>query len=141
MKKILSRYKRIALDTNIFIYYLDRSSQFYSQSDRFFQKIISNKNKLVTSVITLTEVLSFKAPKENIDRLEQELTLLTNLKIIDVNSIIAIEAARIRREYKYRLPDAIQLATAKYAKAQAFFTNDDRLEKFKELAVIMLKTI
>ncbi|OGE64802.1 hypothetical protein A3I48_01575 [Candidatus Daviesbacteria bacterium RIFCSPLOWO2_02_FULL_36_7] len=61
------------------------------------------------------------------------------MEIYQVDEKIAVESARIRRKYSFRLLDSIQLATALYAKAQAFITNDDRLKKFKELKVILLK--
>ena len=63
---------------------------------------------------------------------------MPNLNIIDVDYKIALEAARIKREYKFRLPDSIQLATALIGKAQAFVTNDQRLKKFQELPIVML---
>ena len=47
-------------------------------------------------------------------------------------------AAEVRREYGFRLPDSIQLATALHSKSQAFVTNDRRLKKFKELPAILL---
>lgn len=41
----------------------------------------------------------------------------------------------------FRLPDSIQLATAKLNKAKAFITNDERLKSFKELKVVLIKEI
>ena len=60
---------------------------------------------------------------------------------MNVDRTITVEAARIRREYGFRLPDSIQLATALFGKANALITNDERLKKFKELKVINLKDI
>lgn len=93
---------------------------------------------MITSVLTLVELLSFKAKEQALEKLESELLLVSNLSIIDVSPNIAKETARIRREYGFRLPDATQLATAKLNKVQAFITNDKRLKKFKELQVISL---
>ena len=61
-----------------------------------------------------------------------------NLKIKNLDSEIAIEAARIRRKYGFQTPDAIELATAVVAKADAFITNDKRLMKFNEIKVKLL---
>lgn len=76
-----------------------------------------------------------------LDKLEAELYSIPNLSILEVNRIIAKVAAKIGREYGYRLPDAIQLATAQDSKVQAFITNDDRLKRFKKLPIILLKDV
>jgi predicted nucleic acid-binding protein len=64
-----------------------------------------------------------------------------NLTDLEDNMAISLEAARIRREYGLRLPDATQLATAIYAKAKAFITNDHRLKQFKEIKIITLEQL
>lgn len=93
---------------------------------------------MVTSIITLTELLSFRASQSMLDKLESELFLIPQLAVIEVGRNISKEAGRIRRVYGLQLPDSIQLATALHSKAQAFVTSDDNLEKFKELSVILL---
>lgn len=135
------KLKRVALDSNIFIYNLEENVEFLKFTNIIFERLLSDKLKAITSIISLTEILSFPGTASREEDLIQEFILIPNLEIIDVNSEIAIETARIRRKYKFRLPDAVQLATAKAGRAQAFITNDDRLEKFKELKVIMLKKI
>ena len=138
LRKTLSKFHSITLDTNIFVYYFDRNSSFYSQAEKLFEQIAVRNLSIFTSVITLSELLSFKASRSQIYKLEQELLLIPNLTMIDVNREIAKEAARIRREYKFRLPDSIQLATALIGKAQAFVTNDQRLKKFQQLPIVLL---
>lgn len=135
------KLKRVSLDSNIFIYNLEENVEFLKFTNIIFERLLSDKLKATTSIISLTEILSFPGAADKEEDLIQEFILIPNLEIIDVNSEIAIEAARIRRDYKFRLPDAVQLATAKIGKAQAFITNDDRLGKFKELRIIMLKKI
>lgn len=66
---------------------------------------------------------------------------IPNIRSIDVNERIALEAACIRRSYGFRIPGSIQLATALYTNAEAFITNDKRLSNFKELQVKMLREI
>lgn len=141
MKKSLSRFQPLALDTNIFAYYMDRCSSFYAQAEDLLRFIDGNKLKIVTSIITLTELLSLRAAEPMLERLENEFYSTPNLSIIEVNRVIAREAASIRREYGFKLPDAVQLATALSAKAKAFITNDQRLKSFKKLKVFSLKEI
>lgn len=138
MKKSLSRFQLIALDTNIFAYYLDRQSSFYTKAEQLFRFIDENRLRMVTSIITLTELLSLQAVEPMLERLEDEFYSTPNLSVIEVNRVIAREAAAIRREYGFKLPDAVQLATALSAKAKAFITNDQRLKSFKKLKIILL---
>ena len=138
LRKTLSKFRSISLDTNVFVYYLDSNSSFYSQAEKLFEQIAVRNLSIFTSVITLSELLSFKATRPQLYKLEQELLLIPNLTMIDVNREVAKEAASIRREYGFRLPDSIQLATALVAKAQAFVTNDQRLKKFQQLPIVLL---
>lgn len=135
----IKNLKLVALDSNIFIYNLEQNSQYSTYTDIIFKQLINNKLKALTNIISLTEILSFP----NIDNLSKQITedfLSTpNLKIIDIDLQVALEAARIRRKYNFRLPDAIQLATAKIGKVQAFISNDQKLKQFKEVKVISLE--
>lgn len=141
MRKIVNSAHSITVDTNIFIYFLDRESPFYPKAEKLFQYVAKQKISIFTSVLTLTEVLSLSAPPTMLINLENELALIPNLTIVDVNRTIAKEAASIRRNYRFRTPDAIQLATAVLVKANAFVTNDDRLKRFKRLPVVLLNNV
>ena len=133
--------KKVALDSNIFIYNLEQNSDYIKYTDDIFSRLISKKLRGITSIISLTEILSFPATENVEGKIIESFLDTPNLKVFDVNLFIATEAARIRREYGFRLPDSIQLATAKLNKAQAFISNDERLKKFKEIIVIRLKDI
>lgn len=141
MKKSLSRFKLFALDTNIFAYYLDRQSSFYAKAEELLRFIDDNRLRMVTSIITLTELLSLNAEREILEKLENEFYSAPNLSVIDVNRVIAREAAEVRREYGFKLPDAVQLAAALSVKAKVFITNDQRLKAFKKLKVISLSDL
>ena len=86
-------------------------------------------------------MLSYKANEEAIERLKSDFLSTPNLTIVQVDMKISEDAARIRRKYGFRLPDAIQLATALDYKAQTFITNDKRLKVFKELPITLLTEI
>lgn len=139
-KNYLDKYAIIAVDTNIFIYYFDRNSQFYTLADSVFTNVLVKKKQVITSILTLTELLSYQTNESLIDKLEEELFLVPNIVMHDVTRTIAVKAAVIRRKYNVRLPDAIQLATALQANADIFITNDKRLKHFKELPVRLLSS-
>src|SRR3990167_151799 len=131
----------VALDSNIFIYNLEGNSEFVKFTDSIFKKLLANKLKAVTSIVSLIEIYSFQKTSNVAKQLTEDLFSTPNLEVFDVNQEIAVEAAKIRREYGFRLPDAIQLATAKCAKTEIFITNDQKLKKFKLLKVILLKEV
>ncbi len=127
--------KCIGIDTNIFIYYLQAHPSFGIASKTIFESLAQNKTKAVTSTITLAELLAIDAASAHLDMMQKLFLETPNLTIIDMNQPIAIEAARIKRTYGYRLPDAIQLATSIYAKANLFITNDQKIQSCKEITI------
>ena len=141
MKKALNNYQQVAVDTNIFIYYFQKHPQFGLVSKELLLILVKNGSQIITSVISLIELLSFKTTKQEITTLEHELTHIAKLEMIEVSLEITKEAASIRREYGFRLPDSIQLATAIKAKASIFITNDQRLKQFKSLKVLLISDI
>ena len=62
------------------------------------------------------------------------------MELVELNSEIASLFAKIRAEYGIKTPDSVQLASAVYAKADLFVTNDDRLSQFDndECRVLLL---
>lgn len=130
--------KVISLDTNIFIYNFEQNPHFAISVKRIFEKLEANQFTAITSIISQIEVLSFKMPPERVDLLQQLFLQTPNLTIYDVNQTIAIEAARIRRTYRFRLGDTIQLATALYGKADVFITNDEKIKSFTEMKIVLI---
>lgn len=134
----IDKPKLIGIDTNIFIYYFQGNNSVGANAKRIFEGLISAKIKAVTSIITLMELLSLPSSKTNIEILKNHFLETPNLTIQDINQSIALEAARIRRVYKFSIPDAIQLATCLFHKADLFMTNDKKIKSFKELTVIII---
>lgn len=136
----IASIKFVGLDSNIFIYQFEANPEFHHITNTIFDRLSKNKLKAVTSIISLIESLSYPSPEIVLAQIKEGFTI-PNLAVLEVNMKIGLEAAKIRREYGLRLGDAVQLATALYAKAHAFITNDERLKKFKELKVILLSEI
>lgn len=141
MPKPKNKPHLICLDTNVFIYHFQKNPNYIDFTRKIFSSLASHRRRAVTSLVTLIELLSQTLANKEVKTLDESFNNTPNLAIIDLNRKIALEAARIRREYKLRLPDAIQLATALDAKAQAFITNDDQLKRFKEVKVIMITNV
>lgn len=137
----IANIKLVGLDSNVFIYNLEHNPQFISSTDFIFNQLLSNKLKAATSIISLIEMLSYPGTADVEEKIVEEFFSTPNLEVFEVTKEIATKAARIRRNYKFRLPDSIQLATAIHAKAKAFISNDQRLKVFKEIPVILLSKI
>ncbi len=128
----------IAIDTNIFIYFFEKNPEFGLKSKKIFELLATKRAQGTTSVITLIELLSFQRGQGETDKLKNLYSTIPNLMTIDVNRVIALESARIRRIYGFRTSDTIQLAAAIVSGATKFITNDHRLKKFKELKIQIL---
>lgn len=134
----LSSYKLIGLDTNIFIYHFHNNPQFIEKTDFVFELLEEKRLRAVTSIITIAELLAFTGPEKILKNIKESFLSTPNLIVSEVNQQLALKAASIRRNYKFALPDSIQLATALDSKAQTFVTNDKRLKIFKELPITLL---
>lgn len=137
----LKKFKLIGLDSNIFSYHFHNHPQFVKFTDVVFNHLNQDQLKGIASIITLTELLSAKVSPAKIKILQQAFHTTPNLTVLEVNYEIALGAATIRRKYGFRLPDAIQLATTRIAKAKAFITNDQRLKNYNKLKIILLSEL
>jgi len=138
----IGKYRLVALDSNIFIYHFEDNQEFKLPVDLIYQGLIKTTIRAVTSVVSVIEALSYPMPDVVVKEIEEAFKNTPNLQILDVNHEIAREAAKIRRKYRaLRLPDAVQVASARFARAQIFITNDKRIKIFKELPIKLLTEI
>ena len=60
-----------------------------------------------------------------------------NIEIVDIDSVIAEQGAKIRGQYKnFKAMDALQIAAAIVSGCDIFFTNDKQLRQFEEINCI-----
>jgi len=141
MIEVVSQASSIALDTCAFIYFIEDNTTYASLLEPVMQAIDNGTKSGITSVLTLLEVL-VKPLAENrteIAEAYRNTLLSSNIQTILIDDAVAHEAAKIRANYKFKVPDSIQLAVAKLNNAEVFITNDDQLRKFTDLKVIILK--
>jgi predicted nucleic acid-binding protein len=96
-----------------------------------------------SSVITLAEVLA-KPVERGDEKLARKFAEFMkngkNLTMIEISEGTAETAGRLRGRYSFlKTVDAIQLAAALEVGAEAFLTNDVKLQQFNEVKVIILK--
>ena len=138
----LQRHPLVAVDTMVFIYLLEDHPRYASIAAEVLSAIEQGKVKGVIGSITITELLT--APAQAGDAtamLDYELYLLhfPNITIHPVDVAVAHEAALVRAKSGLPTPDAIVLATARVAGADAVVTNDRRWRgKCPDLQVLLL---
>ena len=133
----------VGLDTAPLIYFIEKHPTYLPLVHPFFEAVERGDIQVVTSTLTLTEVLIHPLRHGNRDLALQYSRILlnaNNLKALSVSSVIATEAAHLRARYGFKTPDAIQVATAQQGNATFFLTNDDVLTGVPGLQTLVLKT-
>lgn len=141
VREALSAYKRIALDTNLFIYAFEQHPQYGETVKAILDEVEAGAVEAVVSTITLTEILT-KPIREGNETLEKRYRLLfthfPNLTVIPVDVSVAEQAAYLRGKYGLKTPDALIVASAIVARAKLFITNDRRLEQVTEIQSVAI---
>ncbi len=120
----LPEHATLLVDTAPFIYILESHPKFADQFVGLFEAAAAGKLNIALSTITLAEVLTgpFKAGQTALAKRYEK--ALSGYTLISVTPPIAALAAQLRGQYRLKLPDAIQLATALDVGATAFVTHD-----------------
>jgi predicted nucleic acid-binding protein len=120
----------VHLDSNIFIYAVQKSDQWAKPAEALLRSIDEQKVRAVASELVLAEVLSKPFALGNTRHIEQYQRLLSTgsgLSMVNVSREVLVLAAQLRGEMGLKLFDAIHLATARFAKCDYFLTQDERL--------------
>jgi predicted nucleic acid-binding protein len=131
----------VGLDTAPLIYYIEEHPTYLAIVEPFFQAVDRGELEIVTSTITLIEVLVQPIRRGDIRLAQRYRGLLRNtrgLRSLPVSDEIAEVAAQLRATYNVRIADAIQLATAMHSGATFFLTNDGRLPSIPNLEIRVL---
>lgn len=132
----------VGLDSAPLIYFIEAHPRFGPVvKPLFFERLENGGNRAVTSVVTLSEVLvqPIRTSRPDVEERYRELLMGgPNVLLAEITRSIAERAARLRAIYGVRLPDAYQIAAAIEHGATHFLTNDDRLRKVQEVAVLVL---
>ncbi len=138
----LSKISSLFIDTAPIIYYIEAHPQFGPLSKKIFEAFLSGRITAYSSVVTLTEVLAkpTEAGDEKLARRFSEfLEHGKNFRLLEITAAIAKQAGMLRGRYPIlRALDAVQLAAALDAGADAFLANDKKLQRVKEIKVLVL---
>ena len=121
---------RIFWDTNLFVYLVEDRGTRADQVVALRQWMIERGDELLTSALTLGEVLVKPMEAGDEELMHQyEHAIGAGATVLPFDDRAARHFADIRRDRTIRPPDAIQLASAAAANVDLFVTNDDRLSR------------
>jgi predicted nucleic acid-binding protein len=139
--RLLARHRRIALDTCVFIYQMERTPRYFDVADAVFTWMERPGSSAVTSTVALTEILVQPYRNANLTQAEDFYSLLTtipNLEWVAPSLQIANAAAALRAMYRLQTPDALLAATAIFFNASAFITNDPIFARIPDFDTLVL---
>ncbi|NEQ44682.1 MAG: type II toxin-antitoxin system VapC family toxin [Leptolyngbya sp. SIOISBB] len=134
----------VGLDTAPLIYFIEQNEAYLELVRAFFGAMSRGEFQVVTSTLTLTEVLVHPLRSGNVKLAEQYRDIVLaqeNLITVPVSVEVAEVAAQLRATENLRTPDAIQIATAMQRGATFFLTNDVRLALVRDLTVLVLNEL
>jgi predicted nucleic acid-binding protein len=141
LKEDLRNYSTIAIDTNLFVYLMEKHPEYLENVSVIFRMIESGNCSGITSVLAVSEILT-KPLKDNnkilVSKYKIFINTFPNLIVRNMDYKIALRTAKIRAKYGLKTPDAIFVATAIEEKAGLFITNDIKLRKVSEINILVL---
>lgn len=128
---------KIALDTNIIIYFLEDIEPYASRVEGLLNSFMRRENEGVISTINIAEILTGFYVADEEERAAETKSLFKDLarngfEIVRVNFKIADLAASLRAKRGGRLPDALIVATAIDQAADFIYSQDEDLQRFGE---------
>lgn len=131
----------VYLDANCFIYSVERIDPYCAILDILWQSVSTGQVKVVTSELTLLEVLVKPLKMKNALLVAIYRTVLQttpDVQMLPITQSVLEEAARLRATTNLKTPDAIHAATASINGYTSFITNDEAFRRASHLAVTLL---
>lgn len=131
----------VAPDTAIFIYFIEEETRFLPHILPLFEEADKGKRELVTSALTLLEVLvaPYRAGNHELaERYELLLTRSRGIRMVELTREQLRAAAQLRAATGAKTPDALHLVSALTTGCKTFLTNGRRLPRVPGLRVIQL---
>jgi len=131
----------VALDTAIFIYFVEEHPLYLPLVEPVFKAIDSGKIRGVTSALTLLEtiVVPLRSGDDALaKRYESLLTGSRGLTFVHLELPVLRAAAHLRALTRLKTPDAIQLAAAFTEGCSTFLANDQRYPQLPGIRILQL---
>lgn len=125
------------VDTAPWIYLLEDHPEFAPRFVGLFEAAERGQVQLALTTVTLAEVLTgpFKSGQAALAKRYE--TALSRYQLVTLSPSVASLAAQLRVQYRLKLPDAVQLASALDIGAAALVTHDRDFSAVQGLPVLM----
>ena len=133
----------VAIDTAVFIYFIEDNPEYLPIIEPLFREADEGARELVTSALTLLDVLVVPCRAGNqglADRYEALLTRSRGIHLVDMTRDQLRAAAQLRAVTGVKTPDAFQLVAALSTNCRTFVTNDRRLPDIPGLRILQLNS-
>ena len=133
----LSEGATVLVDTAPWIYLLEDHDEFAPRFVGLFEAAERGQIQLALSTVTLAEGLTgpYKAGQTALAKRYE--TALSAYQVVPLAAAVASLAAQLRVQYRLKLPDAVQLASALDIGAAALVTHDRDFSAVQGLPVLM----
>jgi predicted nucleic acid-binding protein len=131
----------VGVDTVVFIYFIEEHPRFLPLVEPLFQEVAAGRREIVTSALTLLEVLVVpyrSGDYQLAERYESLLTRSCGVRVAEISRDHLRTAAQLRATTGIRTPDSLQLAAAMLAGCTVFLTNDRDLPPIPGLRIVQL---
>ena len=135
--------KTVGLDTAPLIYFIEENPAYIETVRFFFEAMDRGDFLVVTSTVTLLEVLVHPLRSNNRKLAAEYRDILLNSKLttLEVSTSIAEQAAQLRAAHNIRTPDAIQISAALSAGQVIFLPMISDCPKFHPIQIFSLDTL
>ena len=131
----------VGVDAALFTYFIEEEPRYLPLIEPLFRDADEGGRQLVTSALTLLEVLvvPYRAGDHALARrYEALLTRSRGIRLIEVSSDQLRAAAQLRAIANVRTPDALQLVATLSGGCTAFLTNDRRIPTILGTRILQL---
>ena len=133
----------VGVDTVVFIYFIEEHVQFLPVLEPLFKEVDGGRRELVTSALTLLEVLVVPYRSGDLllaGRYEALLTQSRGVRVAEISRDHLRAAAQLRAATGVKTPDSLQLVAALAAGCSTFLTNDRDLPNIPSLRILQLSS-
>jgi len=134
----------VGIDTSPFIFFIEKNAKYLEVLRPFFEAVDVGEHQLLTSTVTLLEVLvhPIRHGDESLAHQYNDILLSSqNISTVPVTPATAQTAAELRAQHNLKTPDAIQLATAINHRCAAFLTNDRDFPSISGIEILKLRNL
>lgn len=132
------------MDANCFVYSVEHIEPYYTILDIVWQSVKSGNLRIVTSEMTLLEVLVKPIKMEatnTVDAFRAVLYLQSEARMMPITQPVLEKAAVLRATTNLKTPDAIHVATALLSSCSLLITNDTAFRQATGIPVQILNDV